>query len=289
MAAAGSAGCCRGISGLRLQWLNFDGGYKTYYSSFDVYSRDLRSGIGIEQVRNDEGNGMITNDHFQFTISPAFSFGWLDSVTSQRQVVVKPAIGIGIVQYAFDWSKYTWGDQIDPIYGFLYTTNETKNKEKSIRPDFGGGIFTYGEKFYGGVYIHHLFQPPIGVLYSGIPLYARAVLNGGYLLKGDWLGKFELIPSFIFEEDHIYRNRNIKRIELTLTAKYDKFMLGISERYQSAFVCMAGFKYDFFKIGYAYDINTTDVRKAVGSTHELFLGFNFACRKEFKKIRTLDF
>lgn len=290
MAASGSVGCSRAIMGTRLQWLNLDGGYKTYYFSYDVYSRHMASGIGIEYVKNDEGNGMITNDHFQFTISPAFSFGKRDSVTSVRKVVVKPALAFGVVQYQFDWNKYTWGDQIDPLYGFIYHGDQVRNIETVLAPDFGAGLFSYGNSFFAGLYFHHITEPSIGILYSNSPLWARMVIHAGYLLKEyNWLGKVELVPSFIYDVQNLYDGGGRKRTELTLIAKYSKFMMGISGRFQSAFVFIVGFQHKFLKLNYAYDINLSHVRKTVGSTHEIMFGFNFACRKDIKQIRTLDF
>ena len=281
---AGSQGCLRIVTGTRLQWLNADGGYKTYYLSYDQYSRNLRSGFGIEYYRNDESNGMMTSDFVHFSFSPTISIGKRLN-DSLRAFVIKPAISVGVVDYSINWSKVTFADMIDSRYGFIYNTNEILNIQSVSAPDFGAGMLMYGKNFFGGFYYHHFTQPDLGFLYANSPLPSRLVIHGGYLLKGyKWLGDFVLTPSFIYEQQE-----NMKMMDITLTAKYKYYILGISERFGSAVVFMTGFDCKFIKVGYAYDLNTTAAGRALGSTNEIMLGFHFACRKKYKKIRTLDF
>ena len=280
---AGSKGCSRIVMGAREQWLNLDGGYKTYYFSYDQYSRHLRSGFGIEHHYTDESNGTFGNSATYFSFSPSISVG--RRVDSLRPFVIKPAFNYGVVQYWFNWRNVSFGDMIDPMYGYIYNTNETKNQGVITAPDFGIGLLTYTENFFAGIYFHHITEPDIAFLYPNSPLPARMVLNGGYCFKDEHrLGRFALIPSIIFESQS-----TMNRIELSLSSNYRNFMLGISERFASSTILKVGYESKFIKVGYAYDINTTSARKGLGATHEIILNINFAYRKKSKKIVTLDF
>jgi type IX secretion system PorP/SprF family membrane protein len=227
---------------------------------------------------------MLSNEFVHLSFSPSISIHWKTSEDSLRWFVVKPAINFGLLDERIDWSKYNFGDMIDPLYGYISNTQEVKNRETIMAPDFGAGMFFYGNKFFGGIYFQHITEPEVGSLFTGSPYPAKLTIHGGYLMNGyKWLGNFELIPSFIYE----YQQES--RTDLSVIAKYRKYSLGIGARPGSAFMFMAGFEYKFFKIGYSYDLSVTHAAWTVGSTHEIMIGFNFANRKEHKKIRTLDF
>ncbi|MBI3500172.1 MAG: PorP/SprF family type IX secretion system membrane protein [Bacteroidetes bacterium] len=281
---AGSAGCSRALAGTRLQWLNFDGGYITRYFSYDQYSRHICGGLGLDYSHSDESNGVIKNDFVYLTYSPSISIGKRDSSDSLRPVVIKPAFNGGYVRHWFDYSQLTFGDEIDPYYGFIYGTRETQNQYIVNALDFGAGLSVYGKTFVAGFYAHHITQPDLAFVYGNGPLYMRKVFHASYLLKCKWLGKFTLVPSCVYEAQG-----NVRRTELSLSAKYDKYILGISRRFASSVVFMAGVEYKFLKVGYAYDLNTTPISKIVGATHEILLCSRFACREKKKRIRTLKF
>src|SRR4051812_4112029 len=95
MAMAGSKGGPRISTGTRLQWLNVNGGYKTYYFSYDQYSRDICSGFGLQYYRNDEGSGMMSNEFVHLVYSPTISVGKRGE-DSLRPVVIKPAFNFGM-------------------------------------------------------------------------------------------------------------------------------------------------------------------------------------------------
>ena len=281
-AFAGSEGCSRIVTGSRLQWPNLDGGYKSYYFSYDQYSRHLRSGFGIEYEREDQSNGFIKNDYIEATFSPHIAIG--KRVDSLRQFVIKPAFNIGYIMNSMDYSRIVYGDAMDPLHGNIYPTIEMKNKTEVAYPDFGFGILVYGENFFAGFYYHHATQPDQSYISAPSPLPARMDFHGGYILKGyKWLNGFILTPTFIYEKQGY-----LKRTDLSLSATFRKYTLGISARMKSAIVFVVGFDLKFFRIGYAYDMNTTYARKAVGSTHEVVLRFRFNCREKKKKIRTLN-
>ena len=282
-ALAGSAGGPRIVAGTRLQWLNFDGGYRTNYFSYDQYSRHIKSGFGVEYYHGDESNGLIKNNFIYLTFSPTISLGKrLDD--SLKQFVIKPAVNVGYLNYSVDFSRLSFGDNIDPGYGFIYNSSEIQNAKTVAAPDFGAGLAVYGKTFFAGFYYHHILQPELAFLFEGSFLFSRIVFHGGYLLNKKWLGKFTLVPSFVYEIQG-----SSTRTEISLSAKYKKYIFGMSEHFTSSVVFMAGFEHQFLTIRYAYDLNTTRISKIVGPTHEILLGFKFARREKLKKIRTLQF
>ena len=281
---AGSKGGVRLIAGGHLQWMNQMGGYSASYFSYDQYLRCLRGGLGLEAYSVVESGGAMGSDFIRMSYSPTISVGKRKD-DSTRQVVIKPGVYVGIGNHYNRWDKFSWGDMIAPAYGFIYSTNEVENKNNVQFPDFGTGILVYGKQFYGGVSLAHITEPEMGFLFTGTPLPIRTIVQGGYCLQGqEWLGKFTLSPSIIYENQSGWNMLNV-----TITGTRGMFIGGISGRSVGAVCLMGGVQYKFLKAGYSWAMLTSKDGSSFGSTHELTLGFNFANRKDKKKIRTLDF
>ncbi|TAL59716.1 MAG: type IX secretion system membrane protein PorP/SprF [Bacteroidetes bacterium] len=282
MAMAGSKGCSRVVMGTRLQWLNVDGGYKTYYFSYDQYSMHLNSGLGFEYYRNDEADRLMISDVLHLSLSPHFPVG--RKTDSLGKLVIKPAINFGYLQNIRD-TNVVYGDVIDPVYGFIFNTQDVAGISKIQSTDFGAGAMLYGQSFYAGIYFHHLTSASIGLGYDVLPIYTRMTIQSGYVLRDSAIiGKFSIMPSFIYE-----RQGGSDRLDLTLYARYRKFSLGTSLRLNRTMVLLMGFSHKIIKLGYSYEVNRLSTRKFFGTTHEINMSVNVAYRKERKKIRTLDF
>ena len=50
------------------------------------------------------------------------------------------------VQKRLDWDKLTFGDMIDPRYGYVYATQETRPNESKSFADFSAGVLAYSSK-----------------------------------------------------------------------------------------------------------------------------------------------
>lgn len=282
MAAAGSKGCPRVNMGSRLQWLNINGGYRTSYFSYDQYCRQLRSGLGLQYCANDEMNGWLQNEAVHLVLSPHFVVG--RDTDSLEKVVIKPAIDFGYLHSHID-TNLTYGDYIDPVYGFIYNTQEGRMISDIRATDFGTGMLVYGKKFYGGIYFHHLTSVSNSSDYDLVPVYTRITLQGGYVIRDTaMLGNFSLLPSFLYE-----RQSGSQRFDVTLATRYRKFSLGASYRFSNSTVLLLGFHHQVFQLGYSYEVNRLSNGRYFGTTHEIHVGLNFIFGNKLKKIRTLDF
>jgi type IX secretion system PorP/SprF family membrane protein len=232
-------------------------------------------------LRKDFANNFLVADNVYFAYSPHISVGKKNG-DSLRIFVIRPAIDIGFISYTLDWNKIVFQDTYDPYYGAIYGSSEVTNKESTAAPDIGTGMLIYGKNFSLGYYLHHATEPDMFMLSGPDALPARQELHGSYVLKDyKWLGSFVAVPSFLFTWQG-----ELQKTDLSLSATYKKYTLGINARINSSFAFIAGFEHTFFKCGYAYEMNTTYAKKALGSSHEAVLSFKFLYRKEKKKIRT---
>lgn len=64
--------------------------------------------------------------------------------------------------------------------------------------------------------------------------------------------------------------------DLSILADFeDKFWAAMSYRYNNAVVTMVGMNFNQFRFGYAFDYNSSALRKTNAGSHEIFMGMNF--------------
>ena len=56
----------------------------------------------------------------------------------------------------------------------------------------------------------------------------------------------------------------------------------------ASFIVLVGIQTDLFRIGYNYDVTTSQLTTASGGSHELSFGLNFTCKPPKKKYRTIS-
>ena len=113
-------------------------------------------------------------------------------------------------------------------------------------------------------------------------------LTSGYNIQ-TIIPLLEVRPSIIVQSDATSYQLNIGA-----TAFFDRrFWAGITYRMSDAIVGMIGLELkNGIKIGYAYDITTSKMRKDSNGSHEVFLGYSFSFAKDksvqkYKSVRFL--
>jgi len=261
-------------TGYRMQWPNIDGGYKTFYFSADQYVRFLRGGFGINIMNDNAGNGTLITTRIDINYAPHFEL-------FNHKLAIQPAISIGLFKKTIDWSKLTFGDQIDPQTGFVYNTNELQRQSGKYGIDFSAGLLVYSNKFYGGLAAHHLTQPDEGLRGISI-LPMRITMHTGANLRFN-TKNLTLSPNILF----------MKQVDSQIllpgvSAKYKWAVLGLSYRNQDAFIVNAGFQNRFLKIAYSYDYTVSKLtNKATGGTHEIQLAWFLHYQKKVCRIKTI--
>ncbi len=261
-------------SGYRMQWPNIDGGYKTFYFSADQYVPFLGGGFGINFLRDNSGKGTLITTRVDFTYAPHFEL-------FKHRLVIQPAFSAGYFQKRLDWSKLTFGDQIDDRRGFVYNTNEQQRLSTAQNVDFSFGLLVYSKNFYGGFAAHHLTTPDEGLLgVAALPM--RLTYHAGANLSLN-TKNFILSPNIL-----IMKQQDFQMILPGVSAKYKWAVLGISYRNQDAFIINAGFQNRFLKIGYSYDYTVSNLtNKATGGSNEIQLAWFLHYQKKICKIKTL--
>src|SRR4051812_31316588 len=117
-AFAGSAHCPRICLNYRNQWPALTGTFVTFSASYDQHIDPISSGLGLLVMSDNAGEGTLNTSY----LSGIYSY----QLTVTRDFSVRFGLQATYIQRKLDWDKLTFGDMIDPRYGFIYPTTETR-------------------------------------------------------------------------------------------------------------------------------------------------------------------
>lgn len=289
-AMAGTSWCPRFVSNYRNQFPSFPGSFVTYAMSYDQHVESIAGGVGLNVMHDRAGDGILTKNNINLMYSYHYAIN--------RRFSVRFGLQAGYFQNRLDGTRLTFGDMIDPRYGFIYETQEqniiTNPDLNKSGLDFGAGILAYSKKFYGGFAMHHLIEPEEGFISpkSSLPRKFTAHVGALIPLERDFKDA-SISPNFIFQQQ---LNATTSNIGMYFTK--EPFVGGIwyrnSGQYPDAFIMLIGLEQvnkngPNFKVGYTFDVTLGGV--GIGPTsggHELSLTYIFPCRKKPKRWRTIS-
>lgn len=272
-AMAGAARKIRVAATARSQYTALNNHYKTGVLSVDGYVGKVKSGIGFVSSYDVAGDGFLTTQ----TVSAIYSY----NLDINRDWAFNAALQGGILQKRYDFSKFIFEDQIDPVRGVSKPTNEVKNLEQIIVPNFSSGALLYNNRMFFGVAIHNLLEPNVSFYNPNsddvsLKLPRKYTIHGGvniYLNKTRYdEDRIILSPNVLFMQQ-----RNFYQMNLGFYVKQRALTLGAWFRQTSAnadaAIFLIGMRFPAVKIGYSYDIIVSSAKTATVGSHELTLVF----------------
>lgn len=285
-AFAGSNVCPRVAAHFRDQWPSLAGNYITYTASYDQHFDKLAGGIGVLFLGDRAGSGTINT----YNISVMYSY----KLKVSRKFNMRFALQASYQQKSLNWSKLTFGDMIDPKYGFVYETNEQQpSKTSKGIVDFAAGFIGYTDKIYFGFAAHHFTRP-----YEGFTSISRLPVKwtghfGAYFdlkrksRKERSFGDISISPNIIYQHQ-----MKFDQLNMGLYLNFYPFVVGIWYREcfknPDAFIAMFGIQHDIIRVAYSYDITLSKLSNLSGGSHEVSLQFLFRCPEKVRVIKDLN-
>ncbi len=280
-AFAGSRVCPRFALNYRNEWPNISGNFITTAAAYDQKVESLSGGLGLIVLTDNAAKTVKTT-----RVSAVYAYN--QSIT--RKFSINFGIEATFFQKSLDWNKLTFGDMIDPRRGFVYPTNDLSRGGTSSGVDFSAGVIGYTDKFFFGFATHHLNEPNESLMNSvDVPLPMRYTahlgavmpleMNGGRYAKN----KDFISPNIIFTQQGTFQQLN-----MGLYIKKSSLTGGIWYRNKDAFIITLGLESEYIKVGYSYDVTISKLSLGSGGSHEVSMGFNFACRPKKKSFRTIS-
>jgi type IX secretion system PorP/SprF family membrane protein len=291
-ALAGSMdGDYRASAIFRNQWGSISNPYRTVAVSFDTRTnKNINLGVNLlNQSAGDGGfNYLTTSASFAYT---GVKFG----KELQHRIVM--AIQGGIINRRVDRTKFKWGDQWNPITGYLPTnpTMESFSKTSSTVLDIGAGVIYFDaspEKkanLFGGVSVYHINRPkdpiitPTSTELNTIPM--RYAIHGG--LSFNLSERTAIIPHVLYMRQGTASEAMVGIYgQMNVNPETD-FILGGYYRLNDAaapFVCI---DYKNFVIGLSYDVNTSKLGGMTKNVNSFELSLSYIKRSGARSV--IDF
>ncbi|MFH0894067.1 MAG: type IX secretion system membrane protein PorP/SprF [Bacteroidota bacterium] len=284
-AMTGTTPCPRLTMNYRNQWPAISGTFVTYAASYDQFFEGISGGLGLIAYNDRAGEGTLN------TTSASLIYSY--KLVVNRGFSIHAGLQATYFQRKIDWEKLTFGDMIDPRYGFVYTTSETKPSTTKGALDFSAGILGYSQYFYAGFAINHLTQPNEGFMsYARMPM--KITGHAGALIPLEKkrrrrrlkLEDPTISPNILFQKQKDFTQLNYG----FYLNKYP--MVGgvwFRQNFYNAdsFIALLGFQQNSFKFGYSYDLTVSKLSNSTAGAHELSFALQFPCRPKKKRLRAI--
>lgn len=256
---AGTSGNVCATALLRQQWSGFDGAPKTGLINVHGPINKINSGIGMSVYFDKLGqqNSTIARLHYAYHVKPGGGLGTL---------------GIGL--YA-GLSSRSLGNQwvaVDPVTDDAAIPD---NGSSASGFDMGFGVYYTSPKLWAGISSTQLNEAELADV--SIKNKRHYYVQAGYdlQLKNP---KFMLQPSLLLKSD-----ATSTQIDLNALFMYDKTVwLGVGYRTEDAIAPMIGYqvqmgkeKTGMLRIGYSYDVTTSELKNYSSGSHEIMLNYCF--------------
>ena len=242
----------------RMQWVGIQGAPHTICLTAHTPLANRHIGIGLYAYRDELGPTVDYNLMGSFAYRIIFPGSKLCF-----------GISAGIKYYDINWSALNPKDPSDPAL-----SGQVRNK---VVPDADFGIYYYGDRFYTGISVKHLFQnqmvtssaPP-----SGETSYTRLLrtyygIAGGTIHISD---NFMILPSALLK----YVQNAPLQADISLRFRMISVLtLGASYRTDNALGLMMEISiYKGLSLGYSYDIWFNALKALNQGSHELRIGYD---------------
>jgi type IX secretion system PorP/SprF family membrane protein len=238
----------------RNQWPEISGNYITTAFSANQY---LGKGNGVSLLYSNDiaANTLFTN---------RISLGYAKQFTISENHHFSIGVQTAFFQKKLDWGNLTFGDQIDPRRGFVYTTNQTNSGGISRGVDFNAGVLYYNNFLFGGVAVHHITEPNEGLISS-------AVLPRKYTLQ---LGGLIKIKDIVFIPAIQARNQgSFNSVIGSVKTRFNKIEVDLGYVRKNGPIGGIGLRFETWNIGYNFGASLSKISYFSRSTHEIRIGF----------------
>jgi type IX secretion system PorP/SprF family membrane protein len=279
-AFTGSNFCPRVNLNYRNQWPALSGTFVTNSASFDKHIESLYGGLGVLVVSDRAGKGTLTTNRF--------SVMYAKPLDITRTFSLRFGVEATYFQKTLDWSKLSFGDQIDPRRGFIYSTADFPGNGQAQGVDFSAGMLGYSENFFFGFSAHHLTEPNESLRSQESPLPLKISGHAGANIQLPGSTRYSANNTSISPNIMYRKQGNFQQLNLGVYVKKGVITGGFWYRNKDAFIATVGVQTEFFKLGYSYDITVSKLSNATAGSHEISLGFNFKCKPAPKSYRMLE-
>jgi type IX secretion system PorP/SprF family membrane protein len=280
-AFAGSNKCPRIVSNFRNQWPGFSGDFITTSLTYDQYVDKIKGGLGVILMSDQVAKTLKSNE-------ASFVYSYHQHLS--RKFTLNFGIQGTYISKSIDRSNLTFGDMIHPRRGFVLSTQDVINYAPVDIFDFSAGILGYTDKFYVGFATHHLTEPS----FSYISTNNTSFLNRRYTAHAGT--EISLNSKSLFSEEEkslspsvlFIKQGDFQQLNFGLYYRKGNYVLGAWYREGDSFIVTAGMNTKLLRIGYSYDLTTSQLGVYSGGSHEISIALKLYCAPKKKSLRAMS-
>jgi type IX secretion system PorP/SprF family membrane protein len=261
----------------RQQWSGFSGQPNTALLNVSAPISSIKSGLGATVYLDEIGP--------QNTTAFRLSYAYHLKISGATKLGLGVSIGLLSSRLDNNWRAYDYDDDGNLTGGGLGSgigdPSIPQGNERASTFDASFGAYLYNPKYYAGISVVHLNEGDLSNM--NIKVARHLYFMAGY--------DFELTPMITLTP-HVLAKTDLASTQgdVNATATYDNtFWLGVSYRLEDAIAPMAGYQYGFpdgkstLRIGYSYDLTTSELNNYSSGSHELMLGYCYRLLKPLPK------
>ncbi|WP_243749243.1 PorP/SprF family type IX secretion system membrane protein [Mucilaginibacter agri] len=195
----------------RNQWTSVPGSLSYLSASVDYNVPQFGGGVGLLVTRSSEGTAYL--DHTNISGLYSYSVGSDDYVLSF-------GLQAGVTNRTIDYSKLTFGDQIDPTTGLIPGSNSAANNlpfNNKFYFDSGAGLNLVIGNFNIGTAVQHLNRPNESFtgMTAKVPMRINSNISYRWNLNGGFDGGMDddddsfVIPSVVFYKQDKFQSYSV--------------------------------------------------------------------------------
>ena len=281
-AMVGSNPCPTLTSMYRNQWPTLGAQFVSTTVTYDDYMESLSGGIGVMFMSDKAGPSILSTNG----ISVAYS----NHLSLTRNFSIRSALQISGYQEYLDGEKFRFNDQIDPLNGFVYPTQDWTYGGPVSYASLGAGTVIYSDKLYFGYAASHLNRPNKSLIFGQSELPIKHTVHFGAVLPIKKFGTeiFDWSPNIIYRKqlDAQQINMGVNVNTKTLTGGIWYRGISFANRFTDAIIASVGIKLEDFNFMYSYDFTISQINPYSGGASEVSLVYKLPCsRKKREKIR----
>ena len=257
-AYAGSRGVMSIFGLYRNQWVGLDGAPVTSTASLNTPISNSNVGLGLSFISDKIGPSDETS------ISADISYSIPTSDRYKLSFGLKGTANL----LNIDFTKLNIYNPADPRF--------QNNVDNKFSPNVGAGLYFHSDKTYLGVSVPNFLETKHfdeGSNSNSASFVAKERMH--YYFIGGHV--FDLSPSIQFKPAFLTKMVQGAPLQVDVSANFlinEKFTIGAAYRWSAAMSAMVGFQVNQnWFIGYAYDMETTQLADYNSGSHEIFLRY----------------
>lgn len=251
----------------RAQWVGMEGAPSTSLFGVDAPMMGDKMGLGFTFSHDVIG---VSRD-----MEVAANYAYRLKLSDNSHLAFGLKAGLSI--YTADLDQLIYWDPQDALY--------QGNISNAAVGKFGFGIYWNSARSFVGLSVPTLYAAD-GSITSTIPLAPAHYFTQHYFLHAGHV--FDLSENFVLKPSVLikYQPESPPEVDLNWNLLYkERLWLGVGYRTGDAVVAMVEYQIDpMFRIGYAYDMTVSQLRRYNGGSHEVMLGIDLG--REPIKIKT---